>query len=122
MTELKEGEKWFLFVFLNDDDTRKLILKAKSEQENTRSECAVGPIHSPAFQLSCNAEAIFLHRFNEASVLLFSTKDDNASQSDVVTFQTRNRVDSYQKSTGSRMGERAHRVQGLLLFVRDSAQ
>ncbi len=121
MTELKEGEKWFLFVFLNDDDTRKLILKAKSEQENTRFGCAVGLIRSPAFQLSCNAEAVFLHRFNEASVLLFSTKDDNASQSDVVVLQTRDRVDSHQESAGSRLGKRTDRVQGLLLFLRDSA-
>lgn len=36
LQEVHKDEKWLLFIFLNDEKTRKLISKAKAEEENTR--------------------------------------------------------------------------------------
>lgn len=72
-----------MFIFLNDEKTRKLILKARAEQENARFEFVFNMIASPAFSIDCNTEATYLQHYKELTVLLYSAKLSDKDQSSV---------------------------------------
>ena len=74
ISEVKKDKKWLLFIFLSDDKSRELIVKARAEQENT----------SPSFNIDCNAEAVYLQKYKQVTVLLYSTKVSEAEHMSVM--------------------------------------
>lgn len=80
MEKLNPGEKWFIAIFVENDDSRLLILKAKAEQHNTRWEQAKLVTCSPVFCIPCKTDAVHVQLYKKVTVLLFSIKDDPDKQ------------------------------------------
>lgn len=73
-----------MFIFLSDDKSRKLIVKARAEQENTRYGIQIDLDCSPSFNIDCNAEALYLQNYKQVTVLLYSIKVSEAEHMSVM--------------------------------------
>ena len=117
MEKLNPGEKWFIAIFVEKDDSRLLILKAKAEQQNTRWLFGEWFIPSPGFCMSCKTEAVYVQHYSKITVLLFSIKDDPSKQPFVFIWKWNDVVDAPGWCSCSWLGDSSYHAKPSRLYV-----